>query len=112
MNTLAQFEQQREGAVEQIKLRDAIVRLSEHPDFKYVIRERFIVEDCARFVRETINPMLTEDEQKNALAFAQSAGYLKQWLNMQIQMGNGAESAMLDLDNAIDDVRAEEAEQD
>lgn len=107
MNTLDQLEQQRENALDQIKLRDAIVRLTDNPDFKFVIREQFLVEHCARFARETINPMLNKEEQANALAFSQAAGYLKQWLNMQIQMGNGSAGSLLELDQAIDDVRAE-----
>lgn len=112
MNTLEQLEQQLHDEKLKVERRDAILRLTNNADFKKVIREGFMVEDCARYARESINPMLTPDERANALAFAQAAGYLKQFLNIAIQMGDSAVETVSRCEDAIDQVRAEEIEED
>lgn len=112
MNTLDKLQKQREENEGRIKLRDAILRLTDNADFRLVFRDEYFVQACARFVRESISPQLNAEEQANALAFAQSAGYCKQWLNMQIKMGDTAEGEMAGIAQMEDDVRAEGEDED
>lgn len=112
MNTLESLEEQLKNEKLKIERRDAILRLKKNPDFRKVIREDFMVNECARYVRESINPMLQPNEQAMALAMAQSAGFLKQYLNVSIQMGDVAEGIASAVETAIEEVRAEEIEED
>jgi hypothetical protein len=42
-----------------IERRDAILRLADNRDFRVIIREAFMVEECARYARESGDPALT-----------------------------------------------------
>ena len=107
MSDLNKLQNQHEQAKALIERRDVILRLSENPDFKTVIREGFMVEDCARYVRESINPGLSAEDRASALGFAQAAGYLKQFLNVAVMQGNTAENEIRQIEEAMDEVRAE-----
>lgn len=109
MSEVAQLEQQKDSFKEQIARRDMSVRLAQNPDFKKLILDEFCVQECARYAQQSANPALSEVDQKNSLAIAQAAGHLRRFLSVVIQMGNQAESQMVQLDEAIDDARAEEA---
>lgn len=108
MPTLRQLEDQLTDSKALIERRDNIVKLSENALFRKVIREDFMVEEAARYVRESGDPALTDRQRADALAIAQAAGHLKRYLNMQIALGNAAEGSMADLENNIDAMRAEE----
>lgn len=109
MSDIANLEEQRKDMQAQVDLRDRILRLSENADFRAIVRENFFVEACAGFVRESVNPALPAEARERCLAFAQSAGYFKQWLNNQILLGNQAAQTIFDIDNTIDELRAEDA---
>lgn len=111
MNTLEHLEQQLVDTKLLVERRDAILRLTNNADFKKVIREGFMIEECARYTRESINPMIPKEEQAFSLAMAQAAGYLKQYLNISIQRGDSAADTIPRLDEAIDEVRAESIEE-
>lgn len=110
MNRIDLLEQQLVGEKERLAKRDAILRLSKNADFRKIITEGFFIEDCARYVRESINPVLEPREQAMALAMAQAAGYLKQFLNISIQMGDVAAGTISELDVAIQEERAQPLE--
>lgn len=100
------LERQREDAKAAIKRRDAILRLRNVPEFREYILEGFAERECARYLRESTDPALSERHRADALATAQAAGHLIRFLNTVVQMGNQAEDNMADLEEAIEDVRA------
>jgi hypothetical protein len=110
MSDLNKLEQQRKDAKKAVDFRDTVLRLAENPDFRAVIREEFMVRDCARFVRESINPNIDATGRADALGFAQAAGYLKNWLNVAIQKGDVAAGQITQIDEALDEIRAEGGE--
>jgi predicted methyltransferase MtxX (methanogen marker protein 4) len=112
MNHIERLEQQQSDERERVARRDAILRLADNPDFRKVIIEDFSTKECARYVRESVSPALGEKERADALAMAQAAGYLKQFLNVNIQMGDTAENTIRDIDEALAEARAEEGGDD
>lgn len=104
---IEQLEQQIKDEQGRIDRRDCILRLAKNADFRRVIIEDFSVTECSRYVRESINPMLGDKEKADALSMAQAAGWLKQWLNVNIQMGDIAAKNVTDANNAIEEIRAE-----
>lgn len=92
---------------EQIQIRDAINRLFKNKDFRKVILEDFLVNDCARNARISVSGMNPEARAK-ALGCAQAAGYLDEYLQVNILMGNNAERELLAMD--AEDVNSEEVE--
>ena len=108
MSLIDRLEQQQNDEREIVSRRDAILRLAANPDFRRVIVEDFSTKECARYVRESVNPGLGKEEQAAALAMAQAAGYLKQYLNVNIQRGDTSENTIRELDEAIAEARAEE----
>ena len=105
MSRLSQLEDQLKDGKALIERRDTIVRLSKNADFRSVILDAFFVEECARYARESGDPALTETQRADALAMAQAAGHLKRFLNVQIQLGNQAESQLFALEQAIEEER-------
>lgn len=110
MNQVTQMENQQKAERARVERRDAILRLSNNPDFRKVITEEFFVSECARYVRESISPVLDAQAKADALSMAQAAGWLKQYLNISIQMGDVAADTIRSLDDAIAEARAEEIE--
>lgn len=105
---LQQLETGLEEAKKLVAMRDAILKLTENREFKKVVREDFFVKECARYVRESADPMLSDRQRVDALNMAQAAGHFQRWLSIQIQMGNAAAEQLGDIEAAIEEVRAEE----
>ena len=93
-----------------VERRDAILRLADNRDFRVVIREAFMVEECARYARESGDPALTPNQREDALNMAQAAGHLKRFLNIAIQIGDQAAGSIEAINEALDEERA--ADQD
>lgn len=91
-----------------IERRDMALRLNENADFKKLILDLFCVQDCARFAQESGDAQLEPNERADALAMAQAAGHLRRYLSIQVRFGNSAEGQMSELNQAIDEARAEE----
>ena len=108
MSYITQLEDQQADERLRVERRDAILRLVDNPDFRKVIAEGFFVTDCARYVRESINPVLDKQAQADALSMAQAAGWLKQFLNVGIRMGDTAANTLRELDEALAEARVEE----
>lgn len=107
MTEVEQLEEQKDSFKEAIELRDCALRLHENADFKKLILNKFMLEECARYVQVSADPALKPENRADALAIAQAAGHLKRYLSIVVQMGNHAENSMVRLDEAIDDVRNE-----
>jgi len=105
MSRLNALEDQLKDGKLLIERRDAIRRLSKNADFRRIILEEFFVEECARYARESGDPALNEAQRADALAIAQSAGHLKRYLNVQIQMGDQVEGQLVAIEEAIEQER-------
>ena len=108
MSRTSRLEDQLKDSKALVERREAVIRLSKNPDFRRVILDEFFVEECARYARESGDPALTPAQRADALAIAQSAGHLKRYLNVQIQLGDAAEASITDLETAIEESRIEE----
>jgi hypothetical protein len=107
MSDVSRLESQREAAKQLIEQRDLVLKLSNNREFKKLIREEFMVQECARYAQISADPALKAEERADALAISQAAGHLKRWLNIKIRMGDKAENDLLELDEAIAEARAE-----
>lgn len=110
MSEVSQLEHQKEDAKARIARRDMALRLANHPDFKELILKEFCVNECARYAQMSADPGLSDKDQANSLALAQAAGHLRRFMSVLIQMGNNAADQMTQLEEAIDEARAEEAD--
>lgn len=108
MSNVNELEQQLKGYKELADKRAAALRLFENTDFKKVMLEDFFVQECARYAQISGDPAIDAKGRADALAIAQSAGHVKRYLSVVVQMGNHAEGQMKELEDAIDEARAEE----
>ena len=108
MASIEQLEQQKTKAKEAIERRDLAVKLAGNRDFRKLILEYFCVEECARYARESADPALDAAQKADAMAMAQSAGHLKRFLSLQIQMGDKFEADMPELEEMIEECRRED----
>lgn len=109
MSDVAKLEEQLAQNEERIKLGRVLTRLSQNADFKEAIINQFSTIDCARYARESVDPALSVEDRASALAFAQAAGYLKQWIMIQLRFADTAESQKNELLDVLAEVRSEEA---
>lgn len=109
MASIEQLEQQKIGMNEAIERRNIAVRLAGNRDFKKLILEYFCVEECARYARQSADPAMDEAAQRDSLAMAQAAGHLKRFLSVVIRMGDDCAGHMAELDEMLDELRAEDA---
>lgn len=86
--------------------REALVRLGENRDFKRLIREEFMTDDCARFAQLSVDPSLNAEQRADCLAKAQAAGHLKQYLSVIMLQGNTAENTIVEIEEALAELRS------
>jgi hypothetical protein len=106
-----ELEQQLVNAKLLVERRDRALRLSTNPDFRALILDEFCTTEAARYVQASADPALSDRDQANALALAQASGHLRRFLSVTMQMGNVAESSLVELHEAIEVERAEEDQQ-
>lgn len=94
------------GLKAMIKFREDLFRLIDHPLYQEVIEKGFCTEHAARFVRESTNIMLSQDQRADSLAMAQAAGYLRRWVSATIKMADAAEGDLPDSENLLSYLRA------
>lgn len=111
MNQVTKLENDKKQLKNEIEFKDAILRLERNRDFKRVFLDGFLEEDCARYVRESVaadEHGVNEGSRMRALAMAQAAGYLKQYLSVKIRMGVVAESSVTRIDEELESAMGEE----
>lgn len=108
MSAVAELEQQIEDLKPVIERRNLALVLSKNKDFKTLIIDYFSVDECARYLRVSVDPERTPEQRADALAMSQAAGRLRLWLSLQVRMGNQAESELAEAQVALDEVRNEE----
>jgi hypothetical protein len=102
------LEQQLSDAKKLLSRREMALRLSSNRDFKQLILEEFCLQDAARYAQVSGDPAIGPVERADALAMAQASGHLKRFLSVVVQMGAVAEREMSNLEEAIEEARAEE----
>jgi hypothetical protein len=107
MSEVTGLEKQLNDAKVYLENRESVLKLFRNPEFKKIILDGFCVRDCARYAQESQDPALTPAQQADALNLAQAAGHLKRYLNVQVQLGNHAESQIASLEEALVEVRNE-----
>jgi hypothetical protein len=90
-------------------LKDRLERLLANADFRALILNGFCTEECARYVQMSVEDHIDEEGKKDAIGMAQAAGYLKRWIQIQCTMGEVAEGKISDMEEALSELRAEEA---
>ena len=101
-----QLEAQQDGNKKLIALRDAVVNLQKNRDFRKLILEQFLVEDCARYAQLSADPGLGANERADALAMAQAAGHLKRFLSVTKRMGDTADAENRNIQEELDTLEA------
>lgn len=104
------LEEHRDELKKQVELNEAIVRLMKNRDFRKVILDAYMVADCARLAHTSCDPILSVQERADALSMAQAAGHLKRWLAVQGRMAENAERGIADVNQTLDELRAEGVE--
>lgn len=106
--TLTELESHRDTCKQAQEYIDAHHRLTRNKDFKRIILEDFLVKDCARYVQESTDPMLTKEQRESALAMSQAAGHLKRYLQVNYQLAKSIADQRDDLEEAINQLNSEE----
>ena len=105
--TVEQLENQLAANKKLVETRTAAQRLYANADFQNLIVKGFMLNDAARYAQSSGDPALPAAERADALAMAQASGHLKRFLSVQIQMANVAERDIPNIEQAIDEARAE-----
>ena len=110
MSEIQELESHKEDLKRQVELRDQILKLSENHDFRKVIHDNFFEKETARNARIGGDPNLDEKQRNDALQMAMAAGHLQRYLSAQVLMGNQAENTIYQIDQALEELRTEEAD--
>lgn len=91
-----------------IKVRDAVLRLHQNPDFKTVVLESYFRDECALQAMNASNPTLTREQREDILSMAMAAGHFKRFLSICVQKGNWGEGNIPRIEQEMEDNRVEE----
>lgn len=108
-NDILKLERNIEAAEAAIKQRALVDKLAENREFRTLIVEGFMKDECARWTHMSTDPGLSLQDRADCLTSAQAAGVLKRWLNVLVQMGNNAERDLVQSRQLLDELRAEAA---
>ena len=108
--TIAQLETRRDELRKLAEIAESHDRLSKNRDFKKIILDGFMVEDCSRYAQESCDPLLGAEQRADALALAQAAGHLKRYLQITRTMSRRAAIDIENIDQAIEEMRSEGVE--
>lgn len=106
---VAQMENYRDQQKALLAKRQEVQKLMRNREFRKVILEDFMVTEAARYAQESGDPALSPEQRADALALAQASGHLKRYLNIVLQMGAYAERELPNIEDGLDQARAEES---
>jgi hypothetical protein len=106
--TIEQMESEIKNAKVLAERRAMALKLHSNREFRKLILEEFMVQECARYVHMSASPQLTVEQRQDALNIAQAAGHLKRFLSVVVQMGEHAERTLPEAENELDKLRSEE----
>lgn len=112
MNQIEEMELSRKALQERVEKRDEVLKLYDNDKFKSLILEGFCRDDAARCVAAAGNPGTPERDEKQLLGMAMAGGHLKRYLMTIIQQGDQAENEITQVDEIIDELRAENADEE
>lgn len=101
------LEYQLEGNKEMVARAEDVRKLLETRLFRKVILEQFCEKECARYVQESCDPMLSAEQRADALALAQAAGHVRRWLDISMRLGEQATGSIERIQEMLDTLRAE-----
>ena len=105
------LEIEKKNCRERMAVRDSILKLQKNKDFQKVIEQGFMLDDCARYARNSGLVTLSKEEREDSLAKAQAAGHFKEYLHAKIMMGNAAEQTLVKLIEEEDHILYDEVEE-
>lgn len=106
-DVIAGLEDQLKTAKETAELGSIAERLAKNADFRRLILEEFCVKECARYAQVSGDLAIPAEERAHALGMAQAAGHLRRFLSLKVQFANLADRDIAELNQAIDEARAE-----
>jgi hypothetical protein len=109
MSDIESMKAHRKEMVETVELRDMLTRLMKNRDFRKLILDEYLVNEAARLVQSSANINLGADQRADCLAMAQATGHFKAWMNVTLKRGDQAEVDIRAADEALDELRNEEA---
>jgi len=86
------------------------LKLSSNREFRKLILEEFMIQECARYTHMSGSPQLSPEQRADALNIAQAAGHLKRFLSVVVQMGEHAERTLPKQEEDLDELRSQETE--
>ena len=94
---MSPFEKDHKYLEDQVKIKDAILRLYQNEDFKLVIQQEYLINNCARLAKLGASSRLNPADREFALQSAKAAGVLEDFLLYKISCGEQAEKDLEDL---------------
>ena len=111
MSEVKSLELHKEKLEELVRFRNMAEKLSRNKEFRDLILQRFMVDECAKYAQVSGDPAVGEVGRADALAMAQAAGHLKRFLSVTMRMGNQAEHDLISTNEAIEEARANSVEE-
>lgn len=111
MNETQQLLAQKTELEQQVQLADLARKLETVPAFKKLILEHYFINETVRNVSISADPGLSESQRADALAMAQASGHLRRFLQAQIAMGDQCKKVISEIDDALEDLRREGADE-
>lgn len=101
MSEVIKAEKRVEALKAQVKFRDDLFALIDHPLYQKIIEQGFCTDNAARAVRESTNPLFNQAQKDDSLGMAQAAGFLRRWVSATVTMANQAEDDLADSENLL-----------
>ena len=110
-NEIHEIELSKKDAQKLVDIGKSVDRLLSNRDFKRVILEEFFQKEPVRLVGLLSDTeWQTPERQAELIADMKAIGYLRQFLNTRAAMGDQALAAIEEMDEVLEELRAEEAE--
>lgn len=107
--TREQYIEQHEGQLQGLKVEKQkmadLTKLVNSPLFRKVILDNFCTEECARYVRMSVDLTLSPENRADALAKAQAAGHFLAWLRVQERMASGLDDQIANVEAGLEHLR-------
>ena len=108
-NEIQELELSIEDANKHVAMRDAALKLTSNRDFKKLVLEGYFKETAAQLVSLTADPAL-KDKRNEISEKILAISNFRLFLQETITLGNQAESAIREAQEALDEIREEGAQ--
>lgn len=112
MSEVKELEHQLEETKLYVERAEKIHKLFANHEFRELVIEQFCTKDCARYVQESADPLLTAAQRADALALAQAAGHFKRYFAIQLRQAEVAAREVPNIEEALNELRASEEHAD